>query len=189
MTDKTEPLSDPFKALLQSVNINPERFNAGITAKKLMKEIKGRNSTRFNNREYYEATGRLETIKSVAERAQRKLPRVYLPIAYVMFVRKATCRHCLAESTCMDAPGLFLLQTDKIGSSTRVFIPVAGVDFPALPHWIKEVKVETAYCLECYSIEQMPEEHNAPTLGPSTPAAGDTAPTPDPVLAIPAGPV
>lgn len=187
MADK---LSDPFKELLQSVNINPEKFNAGIDAKKLLKEVRGKHSTkRFDNREYYEATGRLETIRSVAERAQRHVPRVYLPLAYVMFVRKAHCKCCSAESTCMDAPGLFLMQTDKVGSSTRVFIPVNGVEFPSLPHWIKEVKVETAYCLECYSIEPMPEVEGEVTISPSTRTEGGDAPaSSDPNLAIPAGP-
>lgn len=175
MADKTEPLSDPFKELLRSTGIDPGKFNEQITARKLMKQVRGRHSTsRFINSEYYNAVNRKELIGTIAQRLQAQTPRVYLPIAYVMFIRKAHCNNCHTESTCMDSPGLYLMQTDKLGSSTRVFVPVAGVDFPNLPHWTKDVAVKVPYCLGCYEEKAVPSpETDGPQLGPSTPTAGD----------------
>jgi hypothetical protein len=178
--NKLEPLSDPFKALLQSVNINPEQFNNRLNSRLLQKAIKGRFSTRANNQEYYDNVGRLDTIASVAERILKKPPKVYFPLGYVMYVRKAHCKSCGADHTCMDAPGLFLMQTDKLGGPTRVFIPVTAVEFPTLPHWTQEISVETPFCLDCYTLgTPVPAVDEIQSiLSPSTPTVGVEQPAP-----------
>lgn len=173
-----EPLSDPFKELLTSVGINPNQFNQDLNAKLLLKAVKGRMSTQHGNKEYYNNVSRLETIGSVAARIQ-KAPKIYLPLGYVLFIRRAHCKNCQGEHVCMDSASLFLLETDKVGSPTRKYSPVSRVDYPSLPHWTKEVQVECAYCLECYSIDPVPagaEGESAQTLAPSTPTEGSEQP-------------
>lgn len=176
---KIEPLSDPFKALLGSVGIDANKFQQGINTRLLHKEIKGRFSTRKNNSEYYQSANRLDTIREVAEKMLRKPPKVYFPLGYVMYIRRGHCNNCGADHTCMDAPGLFLMQTDKLGSPTRLFTPVAGVEFPTLPHWTKEIQVNTAYCLDCYTLgTPVPEPEQAqPILTPSTETIGSEQPS------------
>ena len=172
MAEKIAPLSDTFKALLGSVGISPDKFNQGLSAKLLAKEVKGRFSTRHNNEEYYNNVSRLETIASVAARVAKKPPKVYIPLGYVMYIRKGTCKNCGAVHICMDAPGLFLMQTDKLGSATRQFTPVTDITFPGLPHWTKEIAAVTPYCLECYTLGVPVPEAAQQVIGPSTPTEG-----------------
>lgn len=175
-----EPLSDPFKDLLKSVGISPDKFQQGVNAQALMKEIKGRSSTERGNKAYYDTVNRKELIGTIAEKLQKKKPKVYIPLGYVMYVRRSHCNHCGADHTCMDAPGLYLMQTDKLGSPTRQFVPASGVEFPTLEHFTQEIKVDTAYCLDCYTLGQpVPAADGGPTveaLGPSSPTVGSEQP-------------
>ncbi len=168
MTDKLEPVSSAMKDFLNSCGINVEEYQRGIALQLLAKKNRKSPGTQ-SNKEYYERSSRTETIASVAQRIQAA-PKVYIPLGYVLFKRFSLCA-CGASSYCMDCPSLYLLQTDKKGSTTRVYTPVPSVEFPLLPHYVKEISVTTLFCLECYSTEVLPEASAATDLAPSTQTA------------------
>lgn len=162
-----EKLSDGMKDFLRALGGDPETFNLEVQA--LEKKKKGGGSKKVDNSPYYESVGRKEPIAAVAERAEAaKPPIVYLPLGYVMFERHSKCKTCGTEETTMDCPNLYLMQTDKRGSSTRLFTPVETWNNPKLPRYIKRVEATPIFCTACY--EGVP--HVEESLSPSGPTEG-----------------
>ena len=161
MTDQINKLSPAMKDLLTFLKWDPAAFQAQAQNLKSGKKIN-------KNDPFYTALGRKDTIAEIAARVQAAKPRVWLPLGYVMFLRKNLCKGCGASEAALDCPSVYLMQTDKIGSATRRITPVTSIEYKTLPHWFKESKTESLYCPLCFPIAGAAV---GTTLSPSSPVA------------------
>jgi len=89
---------------------------------------------------------------------------VWIPQAYVLFVRKGTCKNCKSFHECLDIPRLFLQQRKqrRDESNPLMYVPVSSIEYPALPR-MKVVSVATVpFCLLCF--EGLPCPTNSSNL-------------------------
>ncbi len=137
--------------------------------------------TRTDRRREFEArllhTTPTSEIAAKIEAAQQV---VWVPEAYVLFKRKATCRSCRSEHTCLDTPRLFLQQRKlhKDETNAKMFIPVRDIEHVNLPRRIALAPVTVAYCLSCFETSSCATLASPPAATKSPIAEVEKSPPP-----------
>lgn len=178
MPDKLEPISDAFGSLLDSLGIPKDNWQQHLVNFKTKKRMSTKTKSQLN-REYYETAGRLESIRAVAQRIQAKAVVVWQPLAYVMFIRHSHCKNCNSDSSCMDCPSLYLMETDKPGSPTRRYTPVPHIEYPNLPRYFKDTSVVTDFCMDCFQVVELPVSEPQVEISPSSETENSSCPPTD----------
>ena len=151
MPDTLKKLTDKQRDLLRLLGTTPETFQASVE-EILQRKVLGKGK----NTEYRVRSGRIKTIKQIVEGMTPRREPLWIPLAYVYFVRRAQCLNCGASTTCLESPSLYILEQDKHKASTQRYLPVSAHTTPSLPRLTKEFSTKTLFCLQCYTLAPRP---------------------------------
>jgi hypothetical protein len=157
MADQLKPLSDMERLVLKALGEDPEKHQQRVAMR--MKGVRPPAQKPDKILQKLQ-DGTAEIVDSTSANIVRQwVEPVWVPEAYIIFIRHSTCKNCGRKDICQEDQNVYLKSRSnnlKDESNPKRYQPVRSMDF-FLPRRLESKIAVSLFCSSCFATSTLPD--------------------------------